>query len=45
MVTTNETVTVPLTEPIPVIVAYLTALVDETGTVYFYRDIYGRDEE
>ena len=43
--TTNETVTVPLSEPIPVIVAYLTALVDETGTVYFYRDIYGRDEE
>ena len=42
--TTTETVTVPLSEPIPVIVTYLTALVDETGTVYFYRDVYGRDE-
>jgi murein L,D-transpeptidase YcbB/YkuD len=41
---TIETLTVPLSEPIPVIVTYLTALVDETGTVYFYRDIYGRDE-
>jgi murein L,D-transpeptidase YcbB/YkuD len=41
---TTETVTVPLSEPIPVIVTYLTAVVDESGTVYFYRDIYGRDE-
>ena len=41
---TTETVTVPLSEPIPVIVTYLTALVGQDGTVYFYRDIYGRDE-
>jgi murein L,D-transpeptidase YcbB/YkuD len=41
---TGETLTVPLERPIPVIVTYLTALVDESGTVYFYRDIYGRDE-
>ena len=40
----TETVTVPLSEPIPVIVTYLTAVVDESGTVYFYRDIYGRDD-
>jgi murein L,D-transpeptidase YcbB/YkuD len=40
---TSETVIVPLSQPIPVIVTYLTALVDESGTVYFYRDIYGRD--
>ena len=41
---TTETVTVPLSEPISVIVTYLTALVDESGSVYFYRDIYGRDK-
>ena len=40
---TTDTVTVSLAEPIPVIVVYLTAMVDEKGTVYFYRDIYGRD--
>jgi murein L,D-transpeptidase YcbB/YkuD len=40
----NETAAVPLAEPIPVIVTYLTAMVDEEGTVHFYRDIYGRDE-
>jgi L,D-transpeptidase YcbB len=40
---TNKTRVVPLAKPIPVIVAYLTARVDEAGTVYFYRDIYGRD--
>jgi murein L,D-transpeptidase YcbB/YkuD len=40
---TTETVTIPLSEPIPVIVTYLTAVVDAAGTVYFYRDIYGRD--
>ena len=42
--TTTETQTIPLAEPIPVVVAYLTALVDESGIVHFFRDIYGRDE-
>lgn len=41
----TETSTVALAEPIPVIITYLTAIVDEHGTVYFYRDIYGRDGE
>ena len=41
---TTDTLTIPLAEPIPVIVVYLTAMVDEEGTVHFYRDIYGRDE-
>jgi murein L,D-transpeptidase YcbB/YkuD len=40
---TFDTVTIRLADPIPVIVVYLTAVVDEAGTVYFYRDIYGRD--
>jgi murein L,D-transpeptidase YcbB/YkuD len=38
-----ETRTINLAEPLPVILAYLTAVVDEAGTVYFYRDIYDRD--
>ncbi len=38
-----ETRTINLAEPLPVILAYLTAVVDEAGTVYFYRDIYGKD--
>ena len=40
----TETRNVPLTQPVPVIVTYLTAMVDDAGTVYFYRDIYHRDE-
>lgn len=42
---TTRTLTVALPEPIPVIVAYLTAMADERGTVYFYRDVYGLDQE
>ena len=40
---TNETHTIALAEPLPVVLVYLTAEVDNDGTVYFYRDIYGRD--
>lgn len=40
---TGETHTIALTNPLPVVLAYLTADVDADGTVYFYRDIYGRD--
>ena len=40
---TNETYTIALTEPLPVVLVYLTAEADSDGTVYFYRDIYGRD--
>jgi murein L,D-transpeptidase YcbB/YkuD len=38
-----QTRSIRLAEPLPVVVAYLTARVDESGTVFFYRDIYGRD--
>jgi murein L,D-transpeptidase YcbB/YkuD len=40
---TNETHTIALAEPLPVVLVYLTAEADADGTVYFYRDIYGRD--
>lgn len=39
----GETHTILLSEPLPVIVTYLTAVVDDGGTVHFYRDIYDRD--
>jgi murein L,D-transpeptidase YcbB/YkuD len=38
-----DTLTIKLTEPLPVIVAYLTATTDEAGAVYFFADIYGKD--
>jgi murein L,D-transpeptidase YcbB/YkuD len=34
---------VNLTKPVPVVIVYLTAIVEEDGQVYFYKDIYGRD--
>jgi murein L,D-transpeptidase YcbB/YkuD len=34
---------VNLTKPVPVVIVYLTAIVEEDGQVYFYNDIYGRD--
>jgi murein L,D-transpeptidase YcbB/YkuD len=40
---TGRTRSIKLVEPIPIVVAYLTAAVDETGTAYFYRDVYGLD--
>ena len=40
---TLETLTVRLAEPIPVVIVYLTATVDEDGVVNFYEDIYGKD--
>lgn len=39
----TETRSVALTEPLPVVITYLTTAVDEAGTVYFYHDIYGKD--
>jgi murein L,D-transpeptidase YcbB/YkuD len=33
-----------LTTPAPVVIAYLTAIVEENGEVYFYDDIYGEDK-
>lgn len=38
-----ETVTVKLTEPIPVFIQYGTAAVEEDGEVHFFADIYSRD--
>jgi murein L,D-transpeptidase YcbB/YkuD len=32
-----------LDEPLPVVITCLTAFVGADGTVFFHRDIYGRD--
>lgn len=42
-VASGDTHTIVLEQPLPVVIVYLTAVVDETGTAHFYRDIYGRD--
>jgi len=34
---------VNLSTPVPVVIVYLTAIVEENGEVYFYDDIYGLD--
>jgi murein L,D-transpeptidase YcbB/YkuD len=39
----SKNATVRLKAPIPVYIFYLTAWVDEAGTIYFYEDIYGYD--
>lgn len=39
----GQTQSIRLAKPLPFVVTYLTAWVDESGTVFFYRDIYGRD--
>jgi murein L,D-transpeptidase YcbB/YkuD len=33
-----------LSTPVPVVIVYLTAVVEENGEVYFYDDIYGLDK-
>jgi murein L,D-transpeptidase YcbB/YkuD len=40
---TGESTTVSLRERLPVHIYYLTAWVDESGTVQFRRDVYGYD--
>jgi murein L,D-transpeptidase YcbB/YkuD len=40
----GETRTTFLSEPLPVLLLYWTAEVDEDGTVHFYQDIYDRDQ-
>ncbi|HEX3033749.1 MAG TPA: L,D-transpeptidase family protein [Thermodesulfobacteriota bacterium] len=42
---TGKEKVVPLPEPIPVYILYLTAWVDEEGTVQFRKDLYGHDRE
>lgn len=39
----EETSTVSLSVPLPVVIRYWTAEVDDQGEMYFYDDIYGRD--
>ena len=34
---------VNLTSPVPVVIVYVTAVVEENGEVYFFDDIYGQD--
>ena len=40
---TVETEIVKLADPVPIVLAYLTATVDHTGSVHFLRDIYDSD--
>jgi murein L,D-transpeptidase YcbB/YkuD len=40
----RETKTVFLPQPLPVLLLYWTALADANGIVYFYNDVYSRDE-
>lgn len=40
----GRTVTIELERPLDVYVVYLTAWVEEDGTIHFYRDIYDRDD-
>ena len=39
----DKLTTVTLTQPIPVVIFYTTAIVDHTGRVFFQSDIYGYD--
>ena len=39
----GETKTVFLSEPMPVLIMYWTAMVDPDGVVHFYNDVYSRD--
>jgi L,D-transpeptidase YcbB len=34
---------VNLTQPVPVVIVYMTAVVEEDGEIYFFNDIYGQD--
>mgnify|MGYP001248497072 CR=1 FL=1 len=42
-IATGRTRRVQLQTPMPVLLVYLTAVADRSGTVRFYRDVYGRD--
>ena len=41
----NSPVGVNLDKPIPVLIVYGTAVVEENGEVHFFEDIYGYDAE
>jgi murein L,D-transpeptidase YcbB/YkuD len=42
-IATRATRTVPLKQPLPVLILYWTAAADLHGELHFYRDVYGRD--
>src|SRR5262249_33030595 len=39
----KDNVTVMLTKPVPILIYYVSAVVQPDGSVNFYRDIYGHD--
>jgi murein L,D-transpeptidase YcbB/YkuD len=41
----QDNVQVNLAKPIPVLILYATAIVDQNGVVYFFEDLYGHDAE
>lgn len=41
----DATLQVNLDRPIPVLIVYATAVVEESGTIYFFEDLYGQDEQ
>jgi murein L,D-transpeptidase YcbB/YkuD len=43
VIASRKTTRVNLNKPVPVMLLYWTADVDEHGTVSFYKDVYGRD--
>ena len=42
---TKEITTVSLPEPLPVLLMYWTAVVNQDGEVFFYNDVYQRDQK
>jgi murein L,D-transpeptidase YcbB/YkuD len=40
-----QTVTVKLAEPLPVLIQYSTAVVEDDGEVRFFNDLYSHDAE
>ncbi|MFO0690035.1 MAG: L,D-transpeptidase family protein [Myxococcota bacterium] len=45
VVASGKTRTVKLSKPVPVLLTYFTAWVDQAGTLQLRRDVYGRDEK
>jgi L,D-transpeptidase YcbB len=43
IVAKGDTVTLPVTDPLPVYITYFTADMSDVGTVEYHTDIYGRD--